>query len=83
MPTLAETLDRIRSTGNAKRAPELTAVMIRATEELQESGMVEHIPQVGDPAPLFARANLRGETVRLATLLQSGPAVISFFRGRW
>ena len=83
MATLAETLDRIRNAGNAKRAPELTAIMARATADLRESGIMERMPQVGDPAPLFARPNLRGETVEPATLLGSGPVVISFFRGRW
>lgn len=83
MTTLADTLDRIRNAGDEKRAPELTAVMKRATADLGASGIVERIPQIGEEAPLFARPNLRGETVELGTLLRSGPVVISFFRGRW
>lgn len=83
MSTLAAELRRIREAGDAKRPPELTAVMKRATADLQASGITAHIPQVGDRAPLFARPDLTGATVRLSALLRRGPVVVSFFRGRW
>ncbi|MCG8468388.1 MAG: AhpC/TSA family protein, partial [Gemmatimonadetes bacterium] len=66
----------------AARPPELTAILNGATEDLRASGIVERAAGVGDRAPLFARPNLKGETVRLRALLKSGPVVVSFFRGR-
>jgi len=83
MQTLAETLREIRERGEAKRPPEWTAVMKETTAELQASGITDGIPTVGDQAPHFARPDLEGQTVRLSSLLRNGPAVVSFFRGRW
>ncbi len=83
MSTLAETLDRIRNTGAAKRDPAVTAVLRDCTADLAASGITDDIVKAGDRAPLFARPNLEHRTVRLARLLQDGPVVLSFFRGRW
>ncbi len=83
MPTLAETLDRIRNTGAAKRDPAVTAVLRSCTANLAASGIMDGIVKAGDGAPLFARPNLEHRTIRLARLLKDGPVVLSFFRGRW
>jgi hypothetical protein len=83
MPTLNEQLSSLRAAKDAKRNPAWTAVMNRATEELAASGIMDRIAGVGDRAPLFARPNLDGDTVRLRTLLRDGPVIVSFFRGRW
>lgn len=72
-----------RATAEAKRPPELVDTMNRATEALRDSGILDGVPGVGDRAPLFARPNLEGSTVRLASLLRRGPVILSFFRGRW
>ena len=83
MPTLNEALTALRTEKEAKRNPEWTALMNRATQALASSGILDRVAKVGAPAPLFARPNLAGETVRLRSLLREGPAVVSFFRGRW
>ena len=83
MSTLAETLDGIRQAGDAKRPPELTAAMKRATADLETSGIMERVLRAGQLAPFFARPNLECETVRLSALLKKGPVIVSFFRGRW
>ena len=81
--TLNEKLRAIREAGNAKRPPAITAIMQRATQELRDSGIMDRVVPVDAQAPLFARPNLTGDTVRLRTVLRSGPVVLSFFRGRW
>ncbi len=83
MGSLNETLGEIRERGAAKRPPEVTALMHRATNELRASGILDQVPGPGDPAPLFARPNLGGDTVRLSSVLRRGRVVLSFFRGRW
>jgi len=80
---LERRLTEIREAGAAKRPPEITATMRRATEDLRASGILDRILPVGDRAPVFARPNLAGDTVRLAATLRRGPVVLSFFRGRW
>ena len=80
---LARRLAEIREAGAAKRPPEVTATLKRATEELRASGILDGIPGVGDRAPVFARPNLEGGTIRSQATLRKGPVVLSFFRGRW
>jgi hypothetical protein len=80
---LTRRLTEIREAGAAKRPPAVTATLKRATDELRASGILDGIPSAGDRAPLFARPNLEGETVRLRAALRKGPVVLSFFRGRW
>ena len=83
MSTLAQTLKRIREAGAAKRDPAITRKLVRGTADLKASGILDGTVQAGDRAPLFARPNLGHDTVRLARALRNGPAVVSFFRGRW
>lgn len=83
MSSLASMLQEIRLAGEARREPALTAVMKRATTDLEASGILGRIPAVGDLVPAFARPNLRFDTVRLSSLLRRGPVIVSFFRGRW
>ena len=83
MSSLKERLAAMRAEKDAARDPAATAIMHRSTEALRSSGILDGIPGVGDRAPLFARPNLDGETVRLRSLLKTGPVVVSFFRGRW
>ena len=83
MPTLNEELAAFRTERDAARDPEYTAIMDRATEELAATDILDGVPSVGDRAPLFARPDLDGSSVRLSSLLRKGPVVASFFRGRW
>ncbi len=83
MSTLAQTLKRIREAGAARRDPAVTRRLVRGTADLTASGILDGTVQAGDVAPLFARPSLSHETVRLGRVLRTGPAVVSFFRGRW
>ena len=83
MSTLAQTLKRIREAGAARRDPAITSILVRGTADLKASGIVDGAVQAGDSVPLFARPNLSHDTVRLGRVLRRGPAVVSFFRGRW
>jgi hypothetical protein len=83
MGSLNESLAALKAAREAKRDPSATALMNQATEDLRASGILDGVRPVGSTAPLFARPNLEGATVRLRTLLQRGPVVLSFFRGRW
>ena len=83
MELLNERLAAFRAEKEEGRDPAVTALMNRSTDELRASGILDGVCSVGDTAPLFARPNLNGVTVRLRTLLKRGPVVLSFFRGRW
>lgn len=83
MESLNERLTAFRIKGESSRDPEVTALMHRATDDLRASGILAGVPSVGDAAPLFVRPDLDGATVHLRTLLERGPTIVSFFRGRW
>lgn len=83
MESLNEQLAALKAEKDAVRDPAATAIMDRSTAELAATDFLTRVPSVGDRAPLFARPNLAGESVRLRMLLKDGPVVLSFFRGRW
>ena len=80
---LQERLDAMREASKARIPAETRAVMQRGIDELRASGMMDRIAGVGQRAPDFTLASARGQSVRLADLVTRGPAVLSFYRGRW
>ncbi|MGI9327379.1 MAG: hypothetical protein ACR2PZ_19330 [Pseudomonadales bacterium] len=81
--SLTEKLDAIRS-GAEKNIPAPTLeLMHRATKELQESGILSGVVQVGDSLPAFELPNQNGEAVSSAVLLAQGPMILTVYRGLW
>lgn len=62
---------------------DIQAIHARVVRELKQSGIAEHALKPGDAAPEFELPDHNGETVRSFDLLERGPLVICFFRGRW
>ena len=81
--TLAGQLCSMKLERDGVRNPQFTEVMDRATAELKATNILDGVPGVGDRTIDFALPNLEGESIRLSSLLTKGPAVGSFFRGRW
>ena len=80
---LQEKLDAYKN-GFIKKVPEeVLETMKRAKEELIQSGIMEHAVKVGDPAPDFELTNTDGNQLALRDLLDKGPVVLGFYRGRW
>ena len=63
--------------------PETAAIMAGAIKKLQESGITDQACRKGDLAPAFELPGARGEMISSSTLLNQGPLVVSFYRGRW
>jgi hypothetical protein len=81
--SLEEKLAAVRE-GAAKRIPpERLAIMHRATEQLRASGILGHVIKPGAMAPDFTLNDHNGAPVALASLLASGPVLMSVFRGFW
>lgn len=81
--SLAEKLTAIRNGAKSRIPPEKLAIMERATVALRNSGILNGVIKVGQPLPAFALTGARGQTVRSADLLATGPLVITVFRGQW
>ncbi len=83
MTPLQDQLDEITSNTRKLVQAERLAVGERAVEELFATGIEERILPVGATAPEFSLKDSNGKLVRSADLLETGPLVIKFFRGRW
>lgn len=62
---------------------EQQAILLRHIEELGNGAIARSMLKVGDIAPAIVLNNVRGESVNLATLLNNGPVIVSFYRGGW
>ncbi len=81
--SLKEKIDAYKE-GFRKRAPkEAQEIMRRATEALENSPQMLSTIKVGDVAPDFTLENGQHQEVALADLLDNGPVVLGFYRGRW
>lgn len=67
-----------------RRAPKETIDLYEwSIRTLRSSGILQNALRVNDTAPAFALINANGDTVALSTLLQSGPVVLTWYRGGW
>jgi peroxiredoxin len=57
--------------------------MRRATNDLQNSPQMINTIKVGDMAPDFSLKNTANDDIVLSDLLDRGPVVLNFYRGRW
>ena len=81
--SLADKLAATRAASAGRIPADRQAIMLRATDDLRKSGILDRIVPVGKPAPAFELANHDGRRVSSAELLAAGPMVLSFFRGSW
>jgi peroxiredoxin len=51
--------------------------------ELNRSGFLQYAIKEGEPFPDFVLPSAEGRLVSLASFLERGPVIISFFRGEW
>ncbi|HWA95537.1 MAG TPA: peroxiredoxin-like family protein [Terracidiphilus sp.] len=83
MTPLQDQLDEITSNTRGLVQPERLAVSERAVEELFTTGIEESILPVGATAPEFALKDANNKLVRSSDLLDLGPLIVKFYRGRW
>jgi hypothetical protein len=76
-------LDKIKEGFKTKAPQDAQEIMHRATEDLKNSGIMDHVVKVGDKAPDFTLKNTEGQDVSLSTLIGDGPVVLTFYRGKW
>ncbi|MEU1005342.1 peroxiredoxin-like family protein [Streptomyces tibetensis] len=62
---------------------EIRLIMLRAGQELADSGQAARALTVGAQAPRFNLPSATGQTLALDDLLVDGPVVLTFYRGSW
>lgn len=80
---LQKELDELQKGYAAQLPPDAVEAMKRATDELVRSGIAEQSLKPGDLAPDFELPNAVGTMLRLSSLLEKGPVVVTFYRGAW
>jgi len=80
---LAEKLNEIKEGALKMIPPDRLKIMLRATKDLRESGIMDGVLKVGDRLPDFELKNSEGEIVRSIDLLIRGAVVLTVFRGSW
>jgi hypothetical protein len=80
---LQDELNALKTKSEARIPAEKLAVIHRATEDLEKSGLKDRVLKAGDRAPDFALNNTEGILVSSRALLNRGPMVLSFYRGGW
>lgn len=81
--SLKNELDAVKTKSASMIPEEVQKVMANATHELEASRIVDRAPKKGEKLRDFELANQTGENRSLATLRQSGPVVVTFYRGGW
>ena len=80
---LQEKLDKLKKNLRSAAPKEVVAVLDEAIQTLIDSKIVERALRVGQQAPDFTLKNTSDRPVQLYALLDKGPVVLTFFRGRW
>jgi len=77
--SLTEVLSSLRD----RQSPQWRSLYDVMVERLAEEGVAESALKAGDRFPEFTLASADGHVVSSQRLLARGPAVLSFYRGRW
>ena len=80
---LQEKLDARRNELESAVPKDLLEIMHRATQDLENSELMNRVKKEGDAAPEFSLKNAGGESVSLDQMLSNGFVVLGFYRGRW
>lgn len=83
MTTLAQEIANLQKDMVPQLPAGVLKALLAATEDLLKSGIADQALSTGDAFPDFSLPNAKGKTVTLASLLDKGPLIISFYRGGW
>jgi hypothetical protein len=81
--SLKDKLDKLKESFKIRAPQDALKIMHRATEDLKNSGIMDHVVKDGDKAPDFELKNTKGQNLTLHALLSDGPVVLTFYRGKW
>jgi hypothetical protein len=80
---LAKALEEKAAAFTETAPAELKQLFARASKELAESGILARAMNMGGRMPSISFEDAGGEAVTLGALLEKGPVVLAFYRGKW
>lgn len=81
--SLKEKIDAYKQGLKNKVPKEAQEILHRVIQALQDSSQMLNTIKTGDMAPDFTLKNGSNDDVALGDLLDNGPVVVGFYRGRW
>lgn len=81
--SLQERLASLKEQNLKRLTPEMQDTMFSDLQKLEETGIIEQAPKVGDKLADFSLPNQLGNQANLNELLAKGPVVMKFYRGGW
>ncbi len=83
MPTLTGQIQTFQQDMSGRVPPEIGGALAAETARIAQSGVAARSLRTGERAPDFTLPDVTGRTVRLMTVLEHGPVVVTFYRGEW
>ena len=81
--TLQDKLNNLKANFEKSAPKEALNIMHRATSDLRNSGIMNGVVKAGDTAPEFGLKDNNEKMIQLKDVLEKGPVVLSFYRGKW
>ncbi len=81
--TIREQSDQLKAAAAERLPSEVLEVFDRSIQNLLDQGVPTNVIKVGDVLERFTLDDASGNPVNLDELVESGPAVIVFYRGGW
>ena len=81
--TLQQELEKIKYAGRFRFSPEAYQTISDSIQNLKDKNIDKDALKPGDRIPSVSIKNSSGQSVMTDDLLQTGPVVISFYRGGW
>ena len=82
-PYLTEKLSQLKKMSLSALDGNTRATIVASLDKLSRSEVAQTAKNVGDIAPNFCLPNVKGQYIHLEEILQTGPVVLSFYRGGW
>ena len=83
MTSLQEQFQSIKAKAAELISPEVATALQQGFAELVEKNLLAQALGIGDKAPVFVLADAAGTTFSSTKLLEKGPLVVLFYRGKW
>lgn len=80
---LQDVLNEKKASFNEKATEEKKKLYAEGIEDIVIKGVLDKAKKVGDRAPLFSLQNAIGNEINLASYLEKGPVVLTWYRGGW
>jgi thiol-disulfide isomerase/thioredoxin len=81
--TIREQSEQVKAAAAERLPAHVVEVFDQSIQQLLDEGLPSDVVQVGDTLEPFTLSDATGSLISLDEILQSGPAVIVFYRGGW